>query len=208
MGRSLPVVQMTTFTDYLQSAGGDRFRLVRNQVEQYGEPYAVARDYYRPMLVALKQDLQFGTGCAAVQRAANQAHPKAASNFAAVQKGLEKFVGTLGSVQMVSPGRWEWEQPNVRVRVNPDFALVRENGSSQIIKVYFKKTPLRKFAAAAGIRLMEYAAPSLATEGAPAVLDARRGRLWTRTSATVEGIDVFLESEALAYGSLWQRLSA
>jgi hypothetical protein len=208
-----PVVAMTTFVDYVMTNGAARLQLVSRQVEQYADGWKVATDYYRPMLTALKADLRLKTGTTNLAQAATLAIPARQGNFAAIRDGVERWVKRMNrlNVDLGVSTRWVWNQPDVNIKVYPDFTLVHPDGMVQVVKVYFKEPVMSRWTATAGIRLMQYAGTSLCgPKSEPCILDARRGKLWTPdpklATPRIVKLDGFLRSEAAAYGQLWRSL--
>jgi hypothetical protein len=200
---------MATFSDYLVAPGGNkRISLVRAQVTQFSEDYNPGRDFYRPMGLAIQEAIRFRTGTAPVDRAVMNARPRAADHFKEIGDNVGKYVQHAQTAKILDVDRWEWIQPNVTVKINPDFALVRKDGRVEVVKVYYKAPELSRFQADAMLRLLQYAMPHLNVKGTPIILEARRGKEWKPTPKVRAGLDDYLKSEALAYGALWQSLSA
>ncbi|MDX6282097.1 MAG: hypothetical protein QOH03_3168 [Kribbellaceae bacterium] len=209
MANASPVVPMTTFSDYLVAPGGNKkISLVRQQISQLGVDYHPGHDFYRPMGLAIQEAIRFRTGTAPIERAVLNANPRAVDHFKEVGDNVAKYVKRAQTAKILDAGRWEWSQPTVTVKINPDFALVWPDGRVEVVKVYFKAPPLGRFQADAMLRLLEYAMPNLSVKGTPVILDARRGKEWRPTTKPRAGLDDYLKSEALAYGSLWQSLTA
>lgn len=206
-----PRVSVSTFVDYLVSPGNKRLQLVSRQVEQYGELYNPASDFYRPMLNALRADLRMGGGTQNMDDAVRNARGTRAAHFPEVSAGLAGYARRAqreGAAFNVAP-KADWLQPEVRVNVNPDFVLTRAGGTPEIVKVYFKPTPISRFAASAAIRLMELSgAVDTVPDGVPCVLDARRGKVFKPQAKVASDLNAYLESEALAFGRLWRGIAA
>jgi hypothetical protein len=205
-----PVVPMTTFADYvITPGGGRRITLVRQQVTQLGTDYNPGRDFYRPLMVALREDIQSRTGTSSLERAVSNATTRSSAHFRDVADHAGRYVRRAQTATFVQTvGRWQWTQPTLAVRINPDFALLWPDGRVDIVKVYFKQPPLNRFYADAMLRLMEYSLPHLRLTGTPVVFDARRGKEWRPGSRPNPGLNDYLRSEALAYGSLWESMIA
>ncbi|GAA3132613.1 hypothetical protein JOF29_005226 [Kribbella aluminosa] len=204
-----PVVAMATFSDYLVAPGGNkRISLVRAQVTQFSEDYNPGRDFYRPMSLAIQEAIRFRTGTAPIDRAVMNARPRAVDHFKEIGDNVGKYVQRAQTAKILDVDRWEWIQPNVTVKINPDFALIRKDGHVDVVKAYYKVPELTRFQADAMLRLLQFAMPHLNVKGTPVILETRRGKEWKPTPKLRAGLDDYLKSEALAYGALWQSLSA
>lgn len=112
--------------------------------------------------------------------------------------GFESWVRGKGIVWGSRPDPFIWTHGELAVRCNPEI-IMNINGEPYRIKLYFKSPPVSQRGANLVIHLHE--AAGLHAERV-AILDVRRGRLYTKTHVAGAYDDV-LRPEALSFAAMW-----
>jgi hypothetical protein len=197
----MTAVSMTTFVDFVTASGTARLTRVRQAKAQYGCEYDPRADYYKPLRERLVQTLKDGWSAKALrQQLASVSDGKKQANYETCRRGFTAWAGRK-QLSLGDARRGVWKSGGLAVAVNPELAL-EINGAPHIVKLYFKADPLSQQRANIVLELLREA---VAADVTPAVLDVRRGKLFTPT-VTVPGIDAFLASEAAAFSTLWDQL--
>jgi hypothetical protein len=198
-------ISMTTFLDYVAASGTTRLRRVLEARQQYAREYNPATDFYGPLRKRIVATFERGWDPAALDRALQElADPKKESHYQACRTGLRKWAGKKGAkkIRWIKPKRAVWTSGALEVSISPELWL-EIDGQRLLIKMYFKADQLSQHKVNLSLRLLE---TTVGRHGDVAILDVRRGRLFTQTTEPPEGVDLLLASEAAGLVTLWEAL--
>lgn len=202
----MPQISLTTFVDYVAATGTTRLSKVKAAKKQYDQPYGPERDFYGPLRKRIVQVFEEGWDPKELDALlAEVDDPKKLEPYAACRKGLRRWAGVNGkkTYRWTAPRKAMWRGGGLDVNVSPELWLVID-GTTYAIKLFFKTDKLSQHKANLSLRMME---KSVGKHGVVGILDLQQGKLFVQTTAPPEGIDQLLESEALAFASLWDALA-
>jgi hypothetical protein len=198
-------ISMTTFLDYVAATGTTRLRRIVDAKQQYSRAYNPASDFYGPLRKRVETVFENGWDPEALDKALREIEdPKKHDHYRACRAGLRKWAGKKGTKKLkwVKPKGATWRSGALEVKISPELWLDIE-GKRHIIKLYFKAEALSQHRVNLSLRLLE---KTVGRHGAVAVLDVRRGRLFTQTTTPPAEIDLLLASEAAGLAALWESL--
>jgi hypothetical protein len=194
-------ISMTTFVDFVTASGTSRLSKLKQAKKQYGREYDPRQDYYKPLRERIVRAVKEGWSADRLKRLlTGVTDAKKQANYETCRRGFTRWVGRK-KLKLRPTRRGVWQSGNLQVNVNPEL-IVDVNSVTHAVKLYLKGDALSQQRANIVLELMR---ETIGDDVTPAVLDVRRGKLFTPT-VTVPGIDAFLASEAAAFWTLWDRL--
>ncbi len=197
-----PRINVLTFADYVNTAGGRRIGLISAQAAMYA-PGGAAWMFYQPIRIAIKRGRQECRDEVMLAQAVERARPVQAPHYKQLTSG---WLGTMPTRRpsYVPVGETTVDIGPVTVRVKPDLGLRRANGTTDVCVLYLKQAPLSRDVAQVVLDAMRRGMPSLLPDGAAVVVDVRRGT-WFRPGKRVrKGFAGWMQSEAVAYAHHWE----
>jgi hypothetical protein len=199
----MPTISLTDFVDFVLASGTPRITKVR-QVKTRGD-YDPATDFWKPLREAIQTLHSQGREKSVLDdlvRGLTDEKKKTA--YPPLVKAYKRFIGSK-SIEWFEPPSDSWTHQELAVRVNPELGL-RISDTPHVIKLYFKKEPLSKRRVEVILYLMSSTLlDPWDAEVTIGVLDVPRARLVTPT-VTVPNLELLLQSEAAAFGEIWQGL--
>jgi hypothetical protein len=197
----IPNVTLTTFVDFVSAAGTARITKARAAKAYYEQGYSPQRDFYKPLRDRIEDCFENGWNAADLKDLLKEITDlKKVDNYEECRRGLTKWVGRK-TIRTLPTRREVWTSGGLEVAVNPELHA-DINGSTHLIKLYFKADALSKQKADLILHLLSRRAPAGTTVG---VLDVRRSTLFVPT-IVVPGLDALLAAEALAMVTLWNAI--
>jgi hypothetical protein len=196
-------ISLTTFIAYAAASGRAKVTVVARAKTQYATEYAKERDFWLPLRHAIMLAHESGDKLATMDMdalIASVAPAKVASYLEAIA-GYYKWVGRR---RLNSRGQLhcDWTHGGLTVNINPELDL-EMNRVRTVVKLYFNKDRLTKTRLDIALHLLRLTTPQAA---AAAILDVRRGRLYSATSRIDSTLDVLLGVEADGLVKLWRTL--
>ncbi len=200
----MPKISLNSFIDYFVAQTFSKPAKVRAAKAMMLAPPAkyAATDYWLPLRKAVEASFAAGGSKAQLDAAiAAITDSKKIQNYTACATALKKWFGNK-SITASSCAAKTWKSGSLEVKVTPEL-IATINGTTYVLKLWFKAEPLSKLAANPMLRLIELTHGTL---GSPALLDIRRGKLITGAVPKPADMDLVLASEALAYADLWTKV--
>jgi hypothetical protein len=199
----MPKISLTDFVDIVSSSGVPKATRIR-QIKSRGD-YQPQFDFYKPLREAIQAMHRSGAPKSDLDKVlALLKDAKKLTNYPAAIKGYKKWIGSDAGVWF-EPPKAELARHGVEVSVNPEIGLEKD-GARQIIKLYFKATPLTKSRADIVTCAMEDTLGNLTESGdTVGVLDVRRGKVFWGSGA--DPLVMNMVAAELAYiAALWSQL--
>ncbi|HEY9790636.1 MAG TPA: hypothetical protein V6D22_09580 [Candidatus Obscuribacterales bacterium] len=202
---NLPPISMTTLTDFVLLSGVPRLTHVRRTIDQYMQDYDPATDWYRGLRKQILHVNEEGLPLSKLFDVLDSVNPKKHATYIECIEGYKKFHGIRKPIKwLVRPVPIPVVVGGLPLRVNPELKIEKD-GQQYVVKLYFKDQELSKKHAELLVSLMERVYPP--EQGVScAVLDVRTGRFHDPFPS--KNVDKLLESEAVAFVQLWNRLVA
>ena len=198
----MPQLLLSEFVDIVSTSGLPKATKVRQA--KHRPPYNPAADYYKK----IREDIVFAHQSARGKNfidntLSDLVDKKKVSNYTDIVAGYKKWWGNRSPVWF-DPPDLTYSDQNIDVLVNPELGL-NINGTSYLIKLYFKADPLAKNRVAIVTHLMAICSSqslSLPPNTVMSVLDVRRSKLIT-PSVPLAGLTSILNAEMAYIANLW-----
>jgi hypothetical protein len=181
--------------------------VVRQAVDQYGQEYDPATDWYKPLRDCIRRINEDHLPVQGLYEILALVDRQKHDSYVQCIEGYKSFHGIRKPIKWIGrPMLALADVAGLPVRVNPEM-MIEKNGQKYLVKLYFKEERLHKKHAELIVSLMERAFPwALESEILCSVLDVRTGRLLN--PHPTKNVDKLLEAEAVAFQQLWTSLSA
>ncbi|HML54686.1 MAG TPA: hypothetical protein PKC79_11375 [Solidesulfovibrio magneticus] len=195
-------LSLTDFVDIVSKSGTPKATKVRQVKER--PDYSPSIDYYKNMRDAIVQLSRGDFGENSLDDIITNTSPKKRENYTVIKNGFSKWRGKKELVWFDPPSRL-YENSGISVSVNPELGLII-NGTSHLVKLYFKPEELTKNRVDIITYLMttclkEYTPPNTTMS----ILDLRQSKLITEP--TPSDILATLINAELAYiATIWDSL--
>lgn len=202
----MPHISLTDFVDFVTRTGNPRLTKVR-QVRGRGA-YHPAFDFWRGVRQAIVSFHKKGSkDYSILERPVKTAtDPRKKALYPLAVGNYRKFIEKK-RITWFDPPKSDWQVGDLSVRVNPELGL-RFDGTSYIIKLNFREEELTRQKIEMILLLMEEALrPLCDPEDRFAILDVRNGNFITASEPNAQLVPL-LDSEALAFVSMWESLDA
>lgn len=202
------IISLTDFVDFSIKNGQSRRSKVK-EIKSRNE-YHPATDYWKRLRDGITEFHKKSYSMDYLDSIVHDANDKKKDNYRIV---IDRYINFLGkkSIEWFDPQKEVWAFAELGIRVNPELGLI-VNGKPHVIKMYFKEdqckpdTVLNKRRLESIFYLLEdRIKPFHSNEVHLSVLNAKTGKLITQTKP-VDGIKEILESDALAFMHLWNRV--
>jgi hypothetical protein len=195
------VISLTTFIKYAAASGRAKVTVVARAKALYAAEYAKGRDFWLPLRRAIMASHESGAKLATLDALLASVAPAKVASYVEAMAGYLKWVGRR---RLTSRGqlRRDWTHGVLTVNVNPELDM-DINRVRTIVKLYFNKDALTKTRLDTALHLLRMTTPPAA---AAAILDVRRGRLYSAAPRLDSTMDVLLGVEAEGLVELWRTL--
>lgn len=174
------------------SATDDKKRLA---AASRASEYSPASDYYREFREAFRSGRRSRDDRGAMTRLLTSCPPPKLDNYKELVGGWLRFVESRsGDVPVEFPAA-KWRTPAMGIRVTPDFAVRRPDGTYEVIKLYLKKARPGERELVATLWPLEKALAQVRRGVRTAMLDVRRCRLYDQVPDSAE-LRAWVEAEA------------
>ncbi|MBS1705305.1 MAG: hypothetical protein JST40_05485 [Armatimonadetes bacterium] len=197
-------ISLTEFVDFIVKTGTSRMTHV-NSLRKRG-PYSPATDYYKGLREAIVEFHAAGSSDGTILEKAVSVHVSThkGSKCPARLEAYRRFLGRKRVVRFAPP-KSEWRFDELVVRLNPELGL-NWNGTSTVIKLYWKETQLTKRQVEMILYMMHAVLGPLVEDGTQmAILDIPSANLITSPFPSANLMPL-LRSEARAFVELWRGL--
>ena len=176
-------------------------------VAKLQEEYSPARDYYGQIREAIKAGRRINNDRLAMDGVLASCPPGRKHNYGELAGGWLHFVASCSNDTLIDIPAGRWRTSGIRVRVTPDLAVRRADGSYEAIKLYFRNDKPSEREVATTLWLLRRTLPRILREARPALLDVRRAKLYDRMPL-IDGFEQLLEAEAVRLAALRAELAA
>ncbi|GAB7044647.1 MULTISPECIES: hypothetical protein [Catenuloplanes] len=194
---------MGAFIAFLDAPADQRLSLVTAMAEDYSP----ARDPYRQIRHAIRCGRRMGKDELAMQGVLDSCARRWKQHYQEIAEGWLRYVASCGSDTITDLPTGRWHTCDLAVKVTPDLAVRRADGSYDAIKLYMKAEPPTSQAAGATLWLLQQAMTQCFRGARPVLLDVRRSTPHTTLPGRA-GFQTWLESEAASLAHLQQRRPA
>jgi hypothetical protein len=188
---------MGAFVAFLDAPAEKRSQLVAAMDEEY-DP---ARDPYRQMRAAIKSGRRMSKDHLAMDAVIASCRQNMKQHYREIAAGWLRFVASCGNDTITELSSGRWRAPELAVRVTPDLAVRRADGSYDAIKLFLRAEPPTQKHIGAVLWLLRRAMPQCLPGGRPVLLDVRRVASHTQLSSRTD-FEAWLEAEAANYAYL------
>lgn len=193
----MPVVPLSGFVDFVISSGTTRLTKVQAIKRQIEQGYAPERDFYKGIREGI---LEFHRGQrSSFDDLAVQSDKKKIAHYAEIINGYKLFL-KKEHPSFFNPVDSTWSIGELSVTINPEAGFDLKDGGQAMVKLYFKSLVLSRQRVDLVLHLMK---SNLPTRIPPAILDARRGRMYYHKSDS-KNLDALLAGEAAAFIEIWR----
>ena len=196
-------VSMSTFVAFVDVEEGRKRAFVASLDDDYSPP----RDYYRQMREAIRSGRRMSNDRRAMESVLACCPPEKKDNYAELAWGWLHFAESCSNDTLVDIRTGRWRGPSIGVRVTPDLAVRRPDGSYAAIRLHLRgdaPSPREVFAT---LWLMRRALPHLLPGARSVLLDVRRAKVYD-TLPDIEGFERRLEAEAARLAALRAEFAA
>lgn len=201
---SKPRVSLTHFIDFTAAQGTSRVTQVRRAIQYRQTDYSAgAFDYWKRLREAVVRMHRGGRGFEVLRAAVDTASKARRENYAATTDAYSRWARSR-QLEWFAVSPRLFGSTLIDLNVNPELGL-KIDGVPHIVKLYFRAEALTKGKAAMGLSILSEAyAPLVRTGVVPAMLDIRRGKLFTPPfdPSTV----TLLRGEIAAFAALWAEI--
>lgn len=194
---------MGAFVTFLDTPGDKRSSLVAELADDYNP----ARDCYRQMRAAIKSGRRMSKDQLAMDAVIASCPSNMKQHYREVAAGWLRYVASCGNDTITDLSSGRWRASDLAVRITPDLAVRRADGSYDAIKLYMRVDPPTKKHIGAVLWLLQQAMPQCLPGGRAVLLDVRRVRPYTRLPGRTD-FAAWLGAEAASYAYLQARTAA
>jgi hypothetical protein len=194
-------VSMGAFVAFLDTPGEKRSSLVA----ELDNDYNPVRDCYRQMRAAIKSGRRMSKDHLAMDAVIASCPRVMKQHYREVAAGWLRYVASCGNDTIVDLSTGRWRARDLAVKVTPDLAVRRADGSYDAIKLYMRVDPPSKKHIGAVLWLLQQAMPQFLPGGGRAVLlDVRRIIAHTQLPGRTD-FAAWLGAEAASFSYLQDR---
>lgn len=198
-------ISLTQFLNFATKAGPQQLTAVRTIRKQHDEGYDVPPDCYKQFregVVRMHKDNRPKSFLDQV--AARQTEESRAKHYPILARGYKRFMGRK-MLSWLEPPRGVWAFEDLRINLRPEIGLMID-GTAHAIKLWMNDgNDLDKRKAAIITHLMGLAIPAFEDELTAAVLDVRRGKLFTNGKSDSEQTTL-VRAQARSFISMYREL--
>ena len=203
----LPYATMLTFGRYVGRTGPAKATFVGSlrrarQARAGFNPHA-------KFVKALKADIQFRTRgrSSALAAVVDAVQPRWRPLYEALREGADRYLASLGdpaAIQLVPVRDAIDVVGGLTVKVNPHLGLRYADGRLEAVRLHFDPEPPPGDLVIAALHLMTRQMRTILPNGAPALVDLRRGTVHRPDPRTRPAdVDRWLAGEAMGFTSMW-----
>jgi hypothetical protein len=195
-------ISLTTFVDFLLTAGTTKITRVRDAREQYSPTYDPRKDFWRKLrqgIISMHQRAATPSTLSKVLDGLQD--PRKLRLYPTCIAGYQRWMAKRMFTWTGTSNAF-WQYQGLTVNVNPELGI-RIKEQEHRVKLYFKEEPLTKSRVQTMLHLLRLVAP--ANIPIMGILDVPRGRFYPLDEPAA-GIDALLKGEAQSFTSLWYAL--
>lgn len=203
----LPYATMLTFGRYIGRTGPAKATFVGSL--RRARQGRVGFNPHAQFVKALKADIQFRTrgGSSALAAVVEAVQPRWRPLYQSLREGADQYLAALGDpagIRLVPVRDAIDVVGGLSVKVNPDFGLRYADGRLEAVRLYFDPEPPSDDLVIAALHLMTRRMFTILPNGAPALVDLRRGTEHRPDPRTRHAdVERWLAGEAMAFASMW-----
>jgi hypothetical protein len=190
-------VSMGAFIAFVDAPGKKRSSLVVEMEEEYNP----ARDPYRLMRGAIKSGRRMSKDQLAMDAAIASCPRPMKQHYREIADGWLQYVAGCSNDTITDLSTGRWRAHHLAVRVTPDLAVRRADGSYDAIKLYLRADPPTNKHVGAVLWLLRQAMPQCLPGARAVLLDVRRVTPYTQLSASTD-FAAWLDKEAASFAYL------
>ncbi|GIE43402.1 hypothetical protein [Actinoplanes lobatus] len=144
------------------------------------DDYEPERDFYRQIRAAIKSGRRMNKDHLAMDGVLASCPRNKKQNYQELADGWLRYVASCNADTIIDLPTGRWHVSDLTVRVTPDLAIRRENGTYDAVKLYLRLDPPTARATAATLHLLRRAMTQCLPGARPVLLDVRRNTEHTR----------------------------
>jgi hypothetical protein len=194
------------FADYVNAQGSARMKIIADQRKRFEDPNSGAPYAYAAALGGIRHALRTSDEVE-LRRMVFKASRTMVAHYEELADGAEAFLRRY-KPQFVPThsATWQWAALTITVNQHVGVAI---KGTPTVVFLYLKQPELSSEGATkVAWRTLEQTTDKTLPGAAVAVLDVRRGKLWTPTKVGRPKLDAWITGEAHGYIEHWKRAAA